>query len=68
MAVESDQNLLPEIDPSLCLGRPCQKCILACPFNVLHIEENKLVVGQPENCNACGQCVNDCPVDAIWLS
>lgn len=50
------------IDPALCKG--CKKCITACPFDALRMED-KLAVLNPDECRACNACVKACPFKAI---
>ena len=50
------------IDSEKCKG--CKKCIKACPFDALYMEE-KLAVLKPEECRACGACLDSCPFQAI---
>ncbi len=44
----------------------CGECILACPFDALEIEENRLVVKEAL-CKGCGVCVGHCLSKAIDL-
>lgn len=41
----------------------CQKCIKACPFNAITMENKIAVIGP--SCTICGACVEACPFDAI---
>ena len=50
------------IDAEKCKG--CKKCIKACPFEALYMEE-KLAVLKPEECRACSACLDSCPFGAI---
>lgn len=56
-----------EVDSTLCFSE-CRKCIEECKENVLEKDEKGILkVVQPENCTACGRCIEICPVGAIWL-
>jgi len=43
----------------------CGNCVEACPFGVLRLEGESLVIG--EGCNLCGACVEVCEVEALAL-
>ena len=43
----------------------CGQCVDACPFAVLSLEGDKLVIG--EGCTLCGACVEVCPENALEL-
>jgi electron transfer flavoprotein alpha subunit len=43
----------------------CGQCVEACPFGVLRLEGETLVIG--EGCNLCGACVEVCEVAALAL-
>ncbi len=43
----------------------CGKCISACPFEALSMEESSVAVS--ENCRMCGVCVRTCPTKAIYF-
>jgi electron transfer flavoprotein alpha subunit len=43
----------------------CGACVEACPFGVLRLEGESLVIG--EGCNLCGACVEVCEVEALAL-
>jgi len=46
-----------------CTG--CGQCVDACPFGLLSLEGETLVIG--EGCNLCGACVEVCPEGALAL-
>lgn len=43
--------------------RGCTKCVKACPFQAITMEDRKAVIGTA--CTGCGQCVDVCPFQAI---
>jgi electron transfer flavoprotein alpha subunit len=43
----------------------CGNCVEACPFGVLRLEDDNLIIG--EGCNLCGACVEVCEVEALAL-
>lgn len=43
----------------------CGQCVEACPFGVLRLEEDRLVIG--EGCTLCGACVEACEFEALAL-
>lgn len=45
----------------------CEKCITACPNNVLVLEENKVSVQNDFACKHCRVCEAICPIDAIHV-
>jgi electron transfer flavoprotein alpha subunit len=47
--------------PEKCIS--CGQCVEACPFGVLSLEGETLVIG--EGCNLCGACVEVCEVAAL---
>jgi electron transfer flavoprotein alpha subunit len=49
--------------PEKCIA--CGNCVEACPFGVLSLEGDTLVIG--EGCTLCGACVEVCEVEALAL-
>ena len=43
----------------------CGQCVEACPFGVLRLEGDTLIIG--EGCTLCGACVEVCEVEALAL-
>ncbi|HZE21133.1 MAG TPA: 4Fe-4S binding protein, partial [Desulfobaccales bacterium] len=43
----------------------CGQCVETCPFGVLRLEGEQLVIG--EGCNLCGACIEVCEVEALAL-
>ena len=52
-----------KIDPKKCTA--CAVCVNTCPFGVLSIKNNQVIVG--EGCTLCGACKEECPSEAISL-
>lgn len=40
----------------------CSACIDVCPRNILKMENNKVVVTNPDECSLCNLCVDRCPI------
>jgi len=43
----------------------CAVCVNTCPFGVLEIKDNRILVH--DGCNLCGACKNECPSEAITM-
>ncbi|WP_407375095.1 4Fe-4S binding protein [Methanobrevibacter sp.] len=46
----------------------CEKCIIACPNNVLMLVENLSAVRDAQVCKRCRVCVAICPNDCITVN
>ena len=46
----------------------CEKCVIACPNNVLIISENKSCVNNSFGCKHCHVCEAICPNDCIVIN
>ena len=67
-----------DVDPVKCTG--CGVCEIVCPASVITmVPTGKRKIGQREietkrpifdlyTCISCGQCVDDCRFDALWLT
>lgn len=55
-----------DIDADECDG--CEKCIVACPNNVLMLNDSKSTVRDPQVCKRCRVCVAICPNDCIAVN
>jgi len=45
----------------------CYKCIIACPYSAISINENGNLVVDLILCRGCGTCASQCPSKAIDL-
>ena len=54
------------VDPDKCAT--CLVCVLACPFGVPRINEERTSYIDPALCRGCGICAAECPAKAIELS
>ena len=52
-----------KIDEEKCTS--CAVCVNTCPFGVLTIKNNQILVG--EGCTLCGACQEECPSQAITI-
>lgn len=52
-----------KVDSGKCTG--CEKCVNACPLEVIEMHDGKAVVG--DGCAECGACLDACPNGAISL-
>lgn len=48
-----------------CIGVKDAACVGACPADCIHEGPDQMFIN-PEDCIDCGQCVDHCPVDAIF--
>lgn len=55
-----------DINADECDG--CEKCITACPNNVLHLIEQNCAVRDAQVCRTCRVCVAICPNDCIAVN
>jgi electron transfer flavoprotein alpha subunit len=52
-----------KIDLKKCTA--CAVCVNTCPFGVLSIKDNQIIIG--DSCTLCGACKSECPAEAITL-
>ena len=45
----------------------CLTCLRVCPYHVPHLDDSGTIQIPPEQCQACGICVTECPANAIVL-
>ena len=45
----------------------CEKCIKACPRQILQAEGKRIVLVDPEDCDLCYKCKESCPKEAISI-
>lgn len=48
----------------------CEKprCVFACPIKALKKQNSGVVTVDKDLCNGCGECIEACPIHAIWLN
>ena len=57
-----------DINNDDCRGQDCQKCVIACPNNVLTKEGDDTMVRNPLTCKHCKVCEAICPNDCILVN
>lgn len=62
--VEEESHI--KINTDDCGG--CEKCVIACPNNVLIINDEKSFVNNSFGCKRCKVCVTICPNDCIEVN
>lgn len=55
------------IDYEKCEGVECGECAEVCSMEVLTIDEDIIIVKNPEGCSLCEVCTDVCPNEAIKL-
>ncbi len=51
-----------------CLGERYATCVDVCPVDCIHpgdYQDQVFMIIDPEECNDCGVCLPECPIDAI---
>ena len=59
---------MPYVILEKCLGEQYASCVAVCPVDCIHPGEykgEKFMVIDPETCIDCGQCLPECPINAI---
>jgi len=54
--------------PRLCNHCEHAACLDACPWGAISRRQDGLVLIQPEECSACGDCVSACPYGVIYFN
>ncbi len=54
---------IPEIDLDKCTG--CADCVELCPFGVVALVGDKVIIVRPEDCSYCTDCEIFCSLGAI---
>lgn len=57
-----------DINTDDCNGADCEKCVIACPNNVLIKEGEDTIVRSPLTCKHCKVCEAICPNDCIFVN
>jgi ferredoxin len=59
------RQLLPKIDPDLCIA--CGLCAASCPYEVLEVKGPVAVVINPKACQVLRACEEVCPTAALTM-
>lgn len=57
----ANTDIVFRIRTRFCDGLRCQKCVLACPNNVLTFNGGKIAIRDIKDCSFCGICEVACP-------
>lgn len=57
---------IPLIHQEKCTG--CNRCVIACIYDAIHLDENRKAYVEPEKCYGCGLCRDMCGFQAIRLT
>lgn len=57
-----------DINTDDCKGSDCEKCVIACPNNVLTKDGEYTIVRNPLTCKHCRVCEAICPNDCIVVN
>ena len=59
---------MPYVITDKCLGERYASCVAVCPVDCIHPGDYKgeeFMIIDPETCIDCGQCLPECPINAI---
>ena len=59
---------MPYVITDKCLGERYASCVAVCPVDCIHPGDYKgeeFMIVDPETCIDCGQCLPECPINAI---
>ncbi|MEM3539967.1 MAG: hydrogenase iron-sulfur subunit [Thermoplasmata archaeon] len=59
------EPIVASIDTNKCIK--CMRCVNVCPYGAITGELTKWIKHNPALCQGCGDCVAECPVDAITI-
>ncbi|OGW86852.1 MAG: hypothetical protein A3C35_07700 [Omnitrophica bacterium RIFCSPHIGHO2_02_FULL_46_11] len=62
---------MPYVITEKCLGEQYASCVAVCPVDCIHPGSYKgelFMIVDPETCIDCGQCLPECPINAIVAS
>ena len=62
---------MPYVITEKCLGERYASCVAVCPVDCIHPGDYKgepFMIVDPETCIDCGQCLPECPINAIVAS
>ena len=62
---------MPYVITEKCLGERYASCVAVCPVDCIHPGDYKgeqFMVIDPDTCIDCGQCLPECPINAIVAS
>jgi ferredoxin len=62
---------MPYVITEKCLGERYASCVAVCPVDCIHpgdYKNEEFMIIDPEVCIDCGQCLPECPINAIVAS
>lgn len=62
---------MPYVITEKCLGERYATCVSVCPVDCIHAGQHKgqdFMIIDPDTCIDCGQCLPECPINAIVAS